>query len=347
MTTPPDAPALPDDAFDWPAFGLQDDVRPAMASALARGEPCALATLYAVEGGAPRGVGAQMLYAGGALSGFLSGGCVEADVALHAQGVLAEGRPRRLVYGEGGPPDVRLACGSRIEVLVEAIAPDDPAARALVELAAARRPALWLTDGEARASFEPGSSPEGLPAPLRPLAEARGFCGARREPFAVFRRHAPPLRLVVVGSDPIALAVLKFAAVMGVEAVLVRPKGPEQAPETPLSAYLRADGGAALQSLRPDPWTAIALLSHDAELEHETLKAALAGDAGYIGALGSRRRIPERNARLRAAGLGEDDLARIRAPIGLPIGGKSPWEIAVSVLAEIVANMADEAGRRA
>lgn len=345
MTAPPDA--LPDDAFDWPAFGLQDDVRPAMARALAQGRPLALATLYAVEGGAPRGVGAQMLYAAGALSGFLSGGCVEADVALHAQAALGDGRPRRLVYGEGGPPDVRLACGSHIEVLVEPIAPDDPAARALVELAEARRPALWLSDGEARACFEPGSSPELLPAALRPLVEARGLCGASREPFAVFRRHAPPLRLVVVGADPIALAVLKFAAVMGVEAALVRPKGPEQAPETPVSAYLRGDGGEALEALRPDRWTAVALLSHDAELEHETLKSALASDAGYIGALGSRRRIPERNQRLREAGVGEDALARIHAPIGLPIGGKSPWEIAVSVLAEIVAEMADERGATA
>src|ERR1700757_3481053 len=151
--TPPQtlAQTLPDDAFDWPVFGLPDDVRPALRRAALQGAPAALATLYAVEGGAPRGVGAQMVYAAGELSGFLSGGCVEADVARHALSVLAERRPRRLVYGEGGPPDVRLACGSRIEVLIETVEPGDPALRDLLALAEARLPALWLSDGEVRA----------------------------------------------------------------------------------------------------------------------------------------------------------------------------------------------------
>ena len=331
---------LPEDAFDWPAFGLPDDVRPALQRAVDQGKPAALATLYAVAGGAPRGVGAQMVYVAGELSGFLSGGCVEADVARHAVAVLADRTPRRLVYGEGGPPDVRLACGSRIEVLVEAVDPGDPALRALLALAEARLPALWLSDGEVRACVEPGRA-AAVPEPLSRLAHAQGLSGALDRPFAVFRRFAPALRLVVIGADPIALAVLKFAAAMGVEAALVRPKGPEAAPDIPLTAYVRSGAAAALAALRPDPWTAVAVLSHDAELEHEALNAALSTHAGYIGVLGSRRRIPERNQRLAEAGATAGDLARIRAPIGLPIGGKSPWEIAVSILAEIVALTAD------
>ena len=335
------AQTLPGDAFDWPVFGLPDDVRPALRRAVDQGAPAALATLYATEGGAPRGVGAQMVYAAGELSGFLSGGCVEADVARHALSVLSERRPQRLVYGDGGPPDVKLACGSRIEVLVEAVEPGDRALRDLLALAEARLPALWLSDGEVRACIEPGRFAN-LPAPLRALADAQGLGGAQAAPFAAFRRFAPALRLVVIGSDPIALAVLKFAAAMGVEAMLVRPKGPETAPDIPLAAYVRSTAAAALATLRPDPWTAVAVLSHDAELEHEALNAALATHAGYIGALGSRRRIPERNQRLAEAGATAADLARIRAPIGLPIGGKSPWEIAVAILAEIVAQTADE-----
>ena len=158
-------------------FGLPDDVRPALRRAVDQGAPAALATLYAVEGGAPRGVGAQMVYAAGELSGFLSGGCVEADVARHALGVLSERRPRRLVYGEGGPPDVRLACGSRIEVLIEAIEPGDPALRDLLALAEARLPALWLSDGEVRACIEPGRA-------ARPLATSRRRSGRSRTPRA-------------------------------------------------------------------------------------------------------------------------------------------------------------------
>ena len=112
---------------DWPSFGLVADMRPALAAARERGRAVALATLHSSSGGAPRGLGAQMLVGAEAVTGFLSGGCVEADVALRARGVLTGGDPLRLVYGEGGPFDIRLACGGRIDVLLERIAPDDPA----------------------------------------------------------------------------------------------------------------------------------------------------------------------------------------------------------------------------
>ena len=111
---------------DWPMFGLSDDVRPELAAALEAGEPCALVTLYAMVGSSPRPVGAQMLVGAERLSGFLSGGCVEADIAAHARSALGDGAPRLLIYGEGSPyPDIRLLCGGRIDILVEPIAPDE------------------------------------------------------------------------------------------------------------------------------------------------------------------------------------------------------------------------------
>ena len=111
-------------------FGLADDVRPTLRAAMAAGEPSALVTLHTVEGGGPRPPGTQMLFADGMVSGFLSGGCVEGDVAIHAARTLEDGEARHLVYGEGGPwPDIRLLCGARIELLVERIAVDDPAPR--------------------------------------------------------------------------------------------------------------------------------------------------------------------------------------------------------------------------
>jgi len=135
----------------WPLFGLADDARPALRAALNSGRPAALATIVALGGGGPRPVGTQMVIAEGAVSGFLSGGCLEDDVAGHAREVLRDGAPRRLVYGEGSPwPDIRLLCGARIEVQLEAIAPDDAAARRLLALADARAPAVWLSDGRAR-----------------------------------------------------------------------------------------------------------------------------------------------------------------------------------------------------
>src|SRR5262245_45184754 len=120
---------------EWPMFGLDDDVRPALAAARAAGAPAALATLISVEGGGPRPVDTQMVFAHDIVAGYFSGGCVESDVAGHAWACLEDGEPRRLVYGEGSPwPDIRLLCGARIEIFVERVAPDDPA---LAELLAA------------------------------------------------------------------------------------------------------------------------------------------------------------------------------------------------------------------
>jgi xanthine dehydrogenase accessory factor len=103
---------------DWPEFGLVDDIRPALATALREGEASALATLYAAEGGAPRGIGAQMLITRRSVAGYVGGGCVEADVALHALQTIDDGAPRRLIYGLGGPIDIKLPCGGWIGLLV-------------------------------------------------------------------------------------------------------------------------------------------------------------------------------------------------------------------------------------
>ena len=107
-------------------------------------------------------------------------------------------------------------------------------------------------------------------------------------------------------------------------------------PPFEVSAYQRGEADAAIAALAPDPWTAICVMTHDLEVEHVATLAALNSAAGYIGVLGSRRRAPEREARLRSAGVGDAGLARLNAPIGLDIGGKAPWHIAVAVVAEIV-----------
>jgi xanthine dehydrogenase accessory factor len=334
-------PALEDSDWTlpaWPVFGVQADVRPALAAALSAGRPAVLGTMHTHEGAAPLGEGAQILFDGGAVAGFLSGGCVEGDVALHAQAVLADGAPRRLVYGRGGPADIQLLCGSRIEVLLERIGSDDEAARRLLALASARRPALWLSDGRARACLAEGEAADGLPPALRsalaPAVETPAISGAADE--AIFRRHAPRPRLVVVGGDPITLAVAKLASEAGFETALVRPKGPAAPPPLPAVRYFRGAPAEAFAALGLDDWTAVAIATHDIDIDHAALCAVLPSGAGYVGALGSRRRLPERIARLRASGLTDADLARLHAPIGLRIGARSPWEVAVSVVAEVI-----------
>ena len=312
---------------EWPTFGLADDMRPALRAASLAGETIALATLYAVGEGGPRPPGSQMVFTPNAVCGFLSGGCIEADIAIHAASVIEDGEPRQLVYGQGSPwPDIQLLCGSRLDILVERIAPDDPALAGLLAETAARRPAVWVSDGRGRRLEAPGG-----------VAPA---CAFRASPLELRRLYDPAPRLVVFGSDPIALATASLGAQAGFETTLVRPKGPSAPPPFPGLAYSRASPEAALRDIVPDAWTAIAVATHDWEIDHDALLAALPSAAGYVGVLGARRRIPERLARLRAAGVEEASLARLRAPIGLDLGGKAPWEIAVSVLAEIIAGRA-------
>jgi xanthine dehydrogenase accessory factor len=301
---------------DWPMFGLGDDARPALEAARAAGKPCAVATIIGLDGGGPRPVGTQMVVGDGILSGFLSGGCLEADVVGHAEACLADGEPRRLVYGSGSPwPDIRLLCGARIDIMVERIGPDDAAVGRLIALRDVRAPAVWISDGRRR------------------------VCGAPREvPQAwdgAFQRTFEPIpRLVVLGGDPTALAVAQLGVLAGFETTLVRPKGPEAPPPFEV-AYSRDEPAEALARIGLDRWTAVAVATHEAEADHAALTFALPSKAFYVGALGARRRAADRLAWLRDSGVGEADIARLRTPIGLSIGGKAPWEVAISVLGEI------------
>lgn len=309
--------------MDWPLWGWSDDVRPALAEAVAAGRAAALVTLFRTVGPAPRPAGSQMLVTEGGVSGFLSGGCVEGDLVIHARSVLADGAPRTLVYGEGSPFwDIRLLCGARIEVLVERVAPDSPAIGRLLALRRERRPAMWRTDGVNQTCSEAEAE-----APLLSVAS---------EPLALARRHDPAWRLAVVGGDPTALAIAALGARSGFETTLIRPNGPEAAPPLPGVAYSRAEPARALASVGLDPWTAVAVATHDLEIDEAALGAAVPSPAGYVGVLGARKRLPERLDRLRALGVPDEALVRLRAPIGLPIGGKAPWEIAVSVMGEIM-----------
>ncbi|HEY8615716.1 XdhC family protein [Phenylobacterium sp.] len=302
---------------EWPTFGLTDDVRPALRAARDAGLPMVLATLVRVDGGGPRPPGTQMAFADGIVAGYFSGGCVEGDVAGHAADTLADGRPRSLVYGEGSPwPDIRLLCGARIEIVLERVAADDAALAELLSAERERRAVVWVSDGEARAC-----APD-----LEPRPDA-----------TVVRIYDPVPRLVVVGGDPTALAIAELGVRSGFETTLVRPKGPAAPPPIYGLAYRREEPAEALAALGLDPWTAVAVATHDLETDQDALRAALTSRAGYVGLLGARARLPERLARLRATGVSESAIARLHAPIGLDIGGKAPFEVAVSVVGEIMA----------
>lgn len=312
------------DGADWPVFGWSDDVRPALAEATAAGRPVALATLFRVEGSAPRGSGAQMLFDGSRATGYFSGDCIEGDVAGHAAEVLADGKPRHLHYGTGSPwIDIRLRCGGTLHILLERIAADSPAARALLAQAAARQPCRWNSDGLDQ-RVEPGAGP------LLSLVD---------DPLRISRRFDPPRRVVISGGDPGALALARLAAEARFETILVRPDGPQSPPPFPGLRYLRADPAAALAEIGVDRWTAFIGATHEDEHDLAACLHALRRDAAWVGMIGAKARAGGRLAVLREAGATPEELARLHLSPGVPGLGKSPWEVATGIMAEVMQAM--------
>jgi xanthine dehydrogenase accessory factor len=303
----------------WRLAASIDDIRAPLLSAREGLAQFAIATLVEVDGSAPRDVGAQMLITENEHWGFLSGGCIEDDVARHAREVMAQGRPRLVRYGEGSPwIDIKLACGSGITVLVEPVRADEPAVAALLDGWHARRPVQWSSDGTTRCAEIAGDAP------------SRDHWDGTR----YTRRFTPPLRLVLIGEDGGTLAAASLALVMGWHVALISPGGPEAAPFEGI-AYHRGDPAGALAAIAPDPWTAIAVLSHDREDDERGLAAALCSKAFYVGAVGARVRLDRRFATLRGQGVSEAALKRLHAPIGLYGFGKAPREVALSLVAEV------------
>lgn len=181
-----------------------------------------------------------------------------------------------------------------------------------------------------------------LSLPSAQLAEARSFMSSGRSTLlagaeGLFARAYVPLpRLLIVGAVHIAQALAPMAAAAGFEVVVIDPRGAfasaERFPGITLSDEWPDE---ALARLGLDDATALVMLSHDPKLDDPALELALPSRVFYIGALGSRRTHEKRLERLRAAGLGELT-GRIRSPVGLDLGGLSPAEIAVSILAEVI-----------
>jgi len=249
--------------------------------------------------------------------GFLSGGCVEDDVARHGREVIANNTHRLLRYGEGSPWfDIKLACGAGISVLVEPARIDDPAIAALLAGYRDRKPVLWQSDGGTRiARSEEGASPR------LPQWDGKNFT-------ALFE---PPLRLVIIGSDATALALAGLALHLGTETVLVDPGGPANPPFAGMSYH----SSTTVETLPLDSWTAVAVVTHDRESDESMLAAALRSDAFYVGAIGARSRLQSRVERLQQQGVSAAAIERLRAPIGLHGLGKSPQDIGLSIMSEV------------
>jgi xanthine dehydrogenase accessory factor len=297
------------------------------------GQGAVLATVVETWGSAPRPVGSQLAIAGdGRMMGSVSGGCVEGAVIMEALAALADGLPRLLTFGvsDENAFAVGLACGGTIRILVLPVGDRGMPPALLAEITkarAARQPIAHRTN-----LTDWSQSLEG------PEAQANRFradqSGVEDQDF--IHIHNPPLRMAVVGAVHIAQGLLPMAKACGYDVLLIDPRDAFGADHRFPGAAISHDWpDEALASFALDARSAVVTLTHDAKLDDPAIIAALNSDAFYLGCLGSRRTHDKRLARLQAAGISPDQIARIHAPVGLAIGAKSAAEIAVSIMAEV------------
>jgi xanthine dehydrogenase accessory factor len=335
------------------------------------GHRAVIATVIDTWGSSPRPVGSIMAVRDdGLVFGSVSGGCVEGAVIEEAQRVLAGGPPKMLEFKGVDPEEiwrVGLTCGGRIRVLVEAKPERKPSAVSRQPSGPATEAGLWaeaerktgaresyvwvsvagadevkhvLVDPSGRwLSPDPDAAKLALDGAMRAFAERRSFEQEAEGQRVFFHLRSRPERLVVVGAVHIAIPLLMFAKSLGFETVLIDPRAtfasPARFPEAPDRAF--SDWPQeALPKLGLDDETYAVLLSHDPKIDDPALELLLKSQARYVGALGSRTTHAARRERLLASGFSEEDVARIHGPIGLDIGARTPEEIALAIMAEVV-----------
>jgi xanthine dehydrogenase accessory factor len=331
-----------------------------------RGDDFALATVVSVRGSAPRQPGASMaVRTDGEVVGSVSGGCVEGAVYELANEVLATREPVLQTYGISDEDafSVGLTCGGILDIFVRpASAAAQPTFRSVSGSIAREEPVALATviDGAGSVSAqvavwtdrtEGSLGTEGLDVAV--VDDARGMLAQgqtgvrhygptgerRQDDVAVFvESFAPAPRMLVFGAIDFAAAVARIGKYLGYR-VTVCDARPVFATE---KRFPDADEVVCewphryLAGTSVDERTVITVLTHDPKFDVPLLEVALRTPAAYIGAMGSRRTHDDRLARLRDCGLTDTELARLRSPIGLDLGARTPEETAVSIAAEMI-----------
>lgn len=323
---------------------------------LAAGETAvALATVVEAWGSAPRRAGARMAFTpgGAAIAGSVSGGCVEGAVIEAGRATLDTGRPQLLHFGVADETawSVGLACGGRIDVFVERL--DVAVYAAVRERVIAHQPVSLITivrgpdeqigrhlvivDGAISDTLDPAWDEQAIEFARQTRHSARVELSDQVDLFVDAIRPSPVL--VIVGGAHIAIALAQFAAILGYRTIVIDPRrafgSRSRFPDIDRLLQVWPDKAFEELFLRAD--MAVVTLSHDPKIDDPALRAALTSDVFYIGALGSRRTHAKRRERLSALGFDDTQLARIHAPVGLDIGADNPEEIALAIMAEVVA----------
>ncbi|HXR14213.1 MAG TPA: XdhC family protein [Solirubrobacteraceae bacterium] len=334
---------------------------------------CAL--LVDAEGSSPFAPGAFMLIdSDGEIEGSITGGCVESDVVVNALEMLeGDGKPRLLTYGvsDAAAHEVGLMCGGTVDVFVHELDGESRAicAEAWAAAVAGRTAGIATLLGgpapAAKLAVIEGRVLGGLHGPelldhsvtrdLTALSE-RGTSALRHygedgaalgsELSVHLQAFRPAPQLVLIGAIDYSAAVAALARQAGYDVVIADAR----------EAFARSERfsrvatvhvgwpGPAIDERQLGPRDAVIVFSHDAKFDEPAILAALRSEAGYIGALGSHRTARDRRERLLAAGAQADELERVHSPCGLDIGAATPEEVAISIMAEVIAARSGRVG---
>ena len=336
------------------------------------GETVGLATVVRTFSSAPREPGAALaVSAGGEVVGSVSGGCVEGATYELATSVMASGQPVLQRYGisDDDAFSVGLTCGGIIDIFVEPVSKERFAE--LAEVAAAvqagepvaiatvidgpgrtgARRIIWPANRAPDAAKGTLGSGDRLDQAVDDDARgmlAQGVTGVRRygpegerrlDDLGVFvQSFAPPPRMLVFGAIDFAAAVARAGKFLGYRVTVcdARPVFATAARFPEADEVITEWPHRYLSRITVDERTVICVLTHDPKFDVPLLEVALRTPAAYIGAMGSRRTHDDRLARLQEAGLTDAELARLRSPIGLDLGARTPEETAVAIAAELI-----------
>lgn len=333
------------------------DIFPDIAKWFEEGQEIALATVIKTWGSSPRTVGAKMaINQSGGITGSVSGGCVEGAVVTAAMDTLKDGKPQFLHFDVADETawEVGVACGGEVDIFLRKLTPDVMAAfhRGLDSEDVFALATLVQAPGDLMGKeislFPDGHRIGEVGSELenRILAAVQDQIKANdpaqfqlgEDLTAFIDVMPPPPTLVIVGGVHIAVALVKIARAIGYRVVIVDPRRQfgtrMRFPE--VDEIIQKWPEDAFEKIKLNANTAVAMLTHDPKIDDPGLVASLPSDAFYVGALGSRKTQAARRERLLQAGVTPELLERLHGPIGLDLGGRSPEEIALAVMAEII-----------
>ena len=290
------------------------------------GNRVALGTIVKTWGSAPRPIGAMVAIRGdGQIVGSVSGGCVEDDLVEKVREKFAEAkRPELVTYGITNQEATRwgLPCGGTLQLVLEPLSEESGIAELLDRVSHQQLVKRNLDMDSGHATLEPGRWQDVLEFDGRVLSSV----------------HGPRWRLVLIGGGQLTRYLAEMARMLDYHVVVVDPRQ-EYAdswdlPSVPINRGMPDD---VVRDLQLDGHSALVALTHDPKLDDLALMEGLKSAAFYVGAIGSKKNNDARRERLKEFDVSAEEIARLRGPVGLYIGSKTPPEIAVAILAEMTA----------